>query len=58
MSHEISLTSAALVAARRWNLTERPGACVRSLKCERHVSALQMVNDATLATTSMDGKVR
>jgi len=40
-----------------WNLTDRPGAKVRDLKCEKHVSALQLVSDTTLITSSMDGKV-
>ncbi|KAF5828477.1 WD40-repeat-containing domain protein [Dunaliella salina] len=40
-----------------WNLTDRPGAKVRDLKCEKHVSALQLVSDTTLVTSSMDGKV-
>lgn len=40
-----------------WSLSDRPGAKVRDLKCDKHVSALQLINNTTLVTSSMDGKV-
>jgi len=53
--HTLFLVLSALLCS--WNLTERPGAKVRDLKCEKHVSALQLISDTTLVTSSMDGKV-
>jgi hypothetical protein len=40
-----------------WNMSSRPGSLVRSLKCEKYVTCVQLVDDIKLATSSADGKV-
>jgi hypothetical protein len=53
----LHLAGAADGTVSAWNMSSRPGTLVRSLKCEKYVTCVQLVDDIKLATSSADGKV-